>query len=383
MDPVALENPPPTREIAERSRLVAEKAAVYAGDVDRRARFPGEAVAALRESGLLVAVAPHALGGGGLGPRALLSVAAALARGCASSAMVWAMHQAQLACLVRHGCDADLLRTAVAEQWLIASVTSEKDVGGELRTSRAALDGPAGGERHLTKEATAISYGAQADAFLLTCRTGAEAAEGDQAAAVVTRGQVHLTPTGSWDTLGMRGTCSPPFTVRAEFPARQILPVPFQEIAAATLVPLTHLLWAGVWTGLADEALHRARMCVRRRARSGQAAPPELALIQARAAGLRAHAAAAADSVAAVLRGDRAPGPGLAVELNALKLAVSDGVVDVVGQALRVCGMAGFAEDAPTSVARLLRDAHSAPLMISNSRLAGTNAQLLLLAKGE
>ncbi|MFC9244554.1 acyl-CoA dehydrogenase family protein [Streptomyces sp. NPDC057136] len=70
--------------------------------MDRQARFPAEAVAALRVGGLLNAAAPAHLGGLGLATRDLVEIAGSLAAGCGASAMVWAMHQVQLACLVRH-----------------------------------------------------------------------------------------------------------------------------------------------------------------------------------------------------------------------------------------------------------------------------------------
>src|SRR5258708_32361048 len=82
---------------------VAEGAAIaHAADVDSRSRFPSEAIAALRERGLLSAVAetegpqPSSL-------RELVAIAETLGHGCAATAMIWAMHQIQLACLMRHG----------------------------------------------------------------------------------------------------------------------------------------------------------------------------------------------------------------------------------------------------------------------------------------
>ena len=49
--------------------------------------------------------------------------------------------------------------------------------------------------------------------------------------------------------------------------------------------------------------------------------------------------------------------------------------------ALEVCGMAGYAEAGPLSVARQLRDLYSARLMIGNERLLAANARLRLLKR--
>jgi len=68
---------------------------------------------------------------------------------------------------------------------------------------------------------------------------------------------------------------------------------------------------------------------------------------------------------------------GYAVRINNLKIAASENAVAACNRGLRVCGVMGYKNDGPFSVGRHLRDAHSAELMISNDRLASTNAALL------
>jgi acyl-CoA dehydrogenase len=68
--------------------------------------------------------------------------------------------------------------------------------------------------------------------------------------------------------------------------------------------------------------------------------------------------------------------------MNQLKVASSELVVQIVGQALAICGMAGYAAAGPHSVARHLRDAYSAGCMISNERLRLASATMLLAHKG-
>ena len=68
----------------------------------------------------------------------------ALGRACASTAMIYAMHQIEVACLVRHGLSSPFFRDYLAElarhEWLIASATSELGVGGDLRRSVCAVE---------------------------------------------------------------------------------------------------------------------------------------------------------------------------------------------------------------------------------------------------
>ena len=68
--------------------------------------------------------------------------------------MVFAMHQIQVATIIRHAEGAphfdEYLRTLVAEQRLIASVTSEVGTGGDMSRSVAALT-PAGEDRRRSR----------------------------------------------------------------------------------------------------------------------------------------------------------------------------------------------------------------------------------------
>ena len=88
----------------EISRIADEVAAVHADSVDKDARFPNETFDALKEAGALSALVPEHLGGGGLGIADAAVASFELGRRCGASGLVFAMHQIQVACLVRH-CD--------------------------------------------------------------------------------------------------------------------------------------------------------------------------------------------------------------------------------------------------------------------------------------
>ncbi|MFE0145528.1 acyl-CoA dehydrogenase family protein [Nonomuraea sp. NPDC059007] len=365
------------RELAD--GVLAEHAAA----VDRDARFPKEALSALRAHGLLAAAAPVERGGLGADVPALAGMAAALARGCGATAMIWAMHQVQLACLLA-GEQAPELREAVTrvvrDQLLIASATSEAGIGGALRTSSCAVERDGAGAR-LDKRATTVSYGVEADALLVSARRGPGSPPSDQVAVLADSARTRLEVLGGWNPLGMRGTCSPALRVRAEFEEWRILAVPFGDLVARVMTPLSHVLWSGVWYGLAAEAADRA---VRHaRARGEAAGPPSASLAETRwrLAGLEAQLDAAARDTQDVMTGTAEPTVAFTLRVNALKLAVSQVAVDVALAAMRACGMAGYSEEGPFSVARLLRDLLSAPLMINNERLVAISSQLALVAR--
>jgi acyl-CoA dehydrogenase len=249
-------------------RIADEVAAPNADDVDRAARFPAESVAALRDEHALSALVPVDLGGDGVSFAAVAAACFELGRRCGATAMVFAMHQIQVASIARHLDDAPwfevYLRDLAAEQRLIASVTSEVGTGGDLGRSVAAVTPAADGTCTFEKQAPTVSYGSHADDLLTTLRKHPDAEPGDQVLVLTRKGQFALEQAGTWDPLGMRGTCSPGFVVRATFPAQQILPTPFPRVSAESMVPISHILWTHIWLGIATDAFDRSPARFRR-----------------------------------------------------------------------------------------------------------------------
>jgi acyl-CoA dehydrogenase len=374
-------------------REIADQVAAGAADaVDRENRFPHEAVAALREAKALSSFVSPAYGGGGVRFRELATACLDLGRACASTGMVFAMHQIQVGCIARHGAGNDLfddyLRALVTEQRLIASVTTELGVGGDLRSSVAAAE-PDGEAITFEKKAPTVSYAAHADDFLTTMRRAPDVEPGDQVLVLSHASQTELEPAGSWDSLGMRGTCSPGFVVRARVSEEQVLPIPFARIAVETMVPFSHLLWGHVWLGIASAAYERARAFVRAGARSDDTVTPAARRLSALAVELqtmRLELAAATDEYATMIESEseleHAHTVDYAVRINMLKISASEHAPSICAGALSICGMAGYKNDTPFSVGRHLRDALSGALMIANERIHATNAALLLVHKG-
>jgi acyl-CoA dehydrogenase len=68
-----------------------------------------------------------------------------------------------------------------------------------------------------------------------------------------------------------------------------------------------------------------------------------------------------------------------AAAINMLKTGASETCLEVVQEALLVCGFAGYSNAGPFSLSRHLRDLNSARLMINNDRIRENTARLLLL----
>jgi acyl-CoA dehydrogenase len=375
--------------IASTRKVAAEVAARHADEVDAQARFPHESIAALRELKLLSAAVPASLGGYGCSLGQQGQLCAAMAQGCSASGMVLAMHLIEVACIARHGSASpyfiDVMNRIVAEQTLIASVTSEVGTSGDTRSSICAVERD--GDRFtLEKAATTVSYGQHADALLVTARRAPDATAGDQVLVYLEKGDYTLTPTSAWDTLGMRGTCSPGGQLSAQGPVERIVPGGFADSSAQTMVPYSHTLWSALWWGIASDAIARAAAFIRAAARRTPGITPAsagaLAVAIADLQSMHHHWTRCAAEFDA-LADDRDPLMTMSwpLKMNNLKIQASEAAPRIVHQALQVIGVMGYKNDSPFSVGRHYRDSLSAALMISNERLASKSASMLLVVK--
>src|ERR1700761_5312619 len=265
----------------KRIAAVVAAAAADAEGVDRGARFPQKAIDAARAERLLGVQIPEAFGGDGASIFDITDICYALGRACSSTAMIFAMHQTKVACLVRHGTGSQwheaLMRRVAAEQLLLASSTTEGQNGGNIRSSSAAIERSEAGIS-LVRNATVISYGAQADGIVTIARRAGDAAASDQVLVAFTKDNYTLERSLEWETLGMRGTCSAGFELKATGSPEQIFPESYDKIHAQTMTPMAHLCWSSVWAGIAAAAVDRAQMFIRKAARgSGGQMPPAAA----------------------------------------------------------------------------------------------------------
>ena len=374
--------------LGERAAAVAQVAARHAGEIDSAPRFPAEAFAAAKAQHLLGIFVPPQLGGEGAAVREVADVCYRLGQACSSTAMIYAMHQVKVACLVRHGRGSEtiehLLRRLCAEQLLLASSTTEGRGGGNVRSSEAAVE-HRDGRIHLERQATVISYGSQADGVVTTARRAADAESSDQVLIAFLKEDYTLTRLQGWNTLGMRGTCSEGYTLKASGAPGQILPEPYEAIHARTMVPCAHLFWGSVWAGIAAGAAARAQAFVRHAARhAGGQAPPGAPQLTQVLSQLRTVRGVLANSLRAYESRMDDPKALAALDFQSqitlTKVEVSELAVATVLSALRVCGLSGYRCDSEFSVERQLRDVLSSPLMINNDRILSSLAGTSLLA---
>jgi acyl-CoA dehydrogenase len=377
----------PIKTLQARAQSVTRVAAKYAGEVDVAPRFPIEAIEALKAERLLGILVPRALGGEDVDVGGVADICYQLAQGCASTGMIYAMHQVKTACLVRHrrgnATLERLLRRLCAEQLLLASSTTEGQSGGNVRASEAPVEYQ-DDRISLERRATVISYGANADGIVTTARRSADAAATDQVLVAFLKSDYTLERLQGWNTLGMRGTSSEGYTLRAIGTADQIVPDPYEIIHAQTMVPFAHLLWGSVWTGIAAGATARAQAFIRHAARQANGQMPPGAPQFTKALGsLRTLRGMLATAVRTYERHMDDPQQLGSLEFQSMitltKVEASEQAVSIVMQALRACGLSGYRCDGEFSVERHLRDVLSSPLMINNDRILANSMSASLM----
>jgi acyl-CoA dehydrogenase len=210
--------------------------------------------------------------------------------------------------------------------------------------------------------------------------------------AICVRPDMELVSTGGWDTLGLRGTCSRPGRLTADVPAALVI-TDYADVFVQTSLPVSLVLLGSVWMGIAEAAARRAHSSVRAQARkaraqagAGSAAAPSMGAF--RLAELSTVLYQMRDVLGmAALEYERVKGTPeveslqFTARMDTLKLSASAFVIDIVLRSMAICGLPSYMNGSPSSMARLVRDALAAPLMINNDRSLQASAQTMLIRK--
>lgn len=374
-------------EFSSRIAAAVAVAAKHADEVDRDARFPEEAFDELRAQSLLGIMLPRAVSGEGRSVADAAQICYAIGRVCSSTAMIYAMHSANVACVVNHADSnerfAFYLRRIGAGQMLLASSTTEGQSGANVRASASAIirDGK---RVSLRRDASVVSYGAAADAIVTTARRSSDSLPSDQVLALFFKEDYALERSVHWDVMGMRGTCSEGFQLDAHGESEQVMSEPYDRIHRRSMVPVTHLLWAACWSGVAAGAVERAQGFVRKVARASKGnLPPGAPFATQASLSLMTLVNLVDSSVSDYMA--RAKNPATLDEVtfqtsfNLLKVAASEMAIQTVMQTLNACGIAGYRNDSEFSVTRPLRDILSSSVMINNNRILSNVASSCLI----
>jgi len=370
-----------------RADFAVAAAAAHADKVDKDARFPAEAFKVIREQRLLGIHVPQEFGGEGASVGDIMDICYLLGQACASTAMIFAMHQIMVVILARHARSSDwhkeLMRRLASEQLLIASSTTEGQSGGDLRSSSCAVE-RTGTRMSMNKAATVMSFGAEADLIFATARRAPDAQPTDQVLVALSTNECALDPIADWDSLGMRGTRSAGFNLHGAGVADQVFPQPYTKIHAESMMPVAHLTWGSVWCGIAADAVARTRSYVRKSSRrTGGAVPPGAARLVDAMMSLRGLRALIASQLrryeAAVAGKEEFDTVDFQTAMNLLKVRASQTAIETVMSAMQAVGLSGYRNNGEFSLSRHIRDVMSSTIMINNDRIIESSLPAAML----
>lgn len=334
-----------------------------AREVDSSARYPSEAVDALRASGLLGLTLPEEVGGLGGGPPELTQVVSGLASACGSTAMIYLMH-VSAAMTVAAGPPKDwpdMLPSLADGRALgtlaFSEVGSRSHFWAPVSQAQRNGDGLEVGARK-----SWVTSAGHADVYVTT--TGNADNEGSVDVFAFPAATPGLSVTGQFHGLGLRGNASSPMTFEVSNASTYLVGEPGGgfDILLGTVMPWFNLGNAAVSVGLSqavtDAAVrHTSAAKLEHLDQSLSALPTiraQLAKMSIDLATTRAYLDQAAARIAE-------PAEDTVLHVLGVKAAANDAALRITDTAMRVCGGAAFSEH--TQVDRYFRDARAGHVM--------------------
>jgi alkylation response protein AidB-like acyl-CoA dehydrogenase len=349
----------PDQLLAGIAALAGDLIAANAGAIDREARFPTENVAALGRTGALGLMVPPTQGGAGGSLADLAEACATIGAACASTGMVFLMHNVAVTTLAASGgkfAD-ELLRRSASGELLATLAFSERGTGAhfyapELRATRRS------GTMHVSGRKAFVTAAGHADVMLVLV----QGAQQGPSCYAVEREAVGIRFAGEWNGLGLRGNGS--IAVDFDEVALPDAALVGEEGAATEIVfeilaPTFLAGLSGINLGIGEAALAAAVGHVRSRAYgdgTGLAAVPSVQ-----------HGLASVDidlrcARSFLTQATRSGGKEDAlVALMEAKIRCTETAARVTGQCLELCGGQGYTT--ALSIERYLRDAQAGAVM--------------------
>jgi alkylation response protein AidB-like acyl-CoA dehydrogenase len=351
-------------DLSNRLEVVLKAAREHAAAVDADARFPAEAVAALRESGLLGLTLPADRGGLGAGPAAFVEVTRDIAAACGSTAMVYLMHvaAAMTAAAAPPEAQPDLLQRLADGRALGTLAFSEPG-------SRSHFWAPVSQAKriddHLVQLSAAKSWVTSAGyADVYVTSTLSADVEGGLDLYAVAGDSPGVTVTGTFRGMGLRGNASAP--MRFETMVDDSLRVGAAgggfDLMVSAVMPWFNLGNAAVSHGLASAAVDAAIRHVSgaKLEHAGQVLA-DLPTIRARVAQMSLRHEAAGSYLRSAAASIADPDESTPLYVLGVKALANDSALTITDDAMRVCGGAAFSNH--LQVDRYFRDARAGHVM--------------------
>lgn len=337
----------------------------------------------LQQDRLVWAMAPVERGGLGASLSETARVTFQLAKTSGSLGLIYAMHASQAVTMLRHGAGSPFLESLtdrlIADQTLVASGTSEKGVGGNIFGSLCTVETHEDGTLTLSKDSPNISYLDHAAVVLVTAQSTTPKGAKSQVLVAAEVSRFNFEAGSDAQLMGMHGIQNRPYSFTGQFSADAIFAQDYPSIARQTMTPVIHVLWAALWSGMAANALERAKAF---HAQSPAGEGAELMAAELSRLANKHYVMNALVRDAALEFGEADPSRGGPMDLagtakiKRIKIVCSELLEEICLGAFSVIGFAAYAETGKYSLSEIIRDALSARVMVSNNRLLLANCAI-------
>jgi acyl-CoA dehydrogenase len=375
--------------VAAATAIAEDVLAPLAAHHDATGAFPVDGIKALGEAGLLGMLVPQEYGGLGESYSTYVEVTEALARACASTAMIFVMHHCQYIMVVDHGTKQQkefFLPPIARGEELVGSGTTEPETGGNAAfcVSAKVRDGDSIRLTAIKPVVTSANY---AEWIYCTTRASVDA-PGDELSLVIMPGPKRSDAVerfGLWDCVGMRATASTGLRfIDCTVPSwHQVGPENSLSVRSSSMTLVSRAGFAAVWQGIAASAFDETRSHVQKkhhdfivrdesganrtdRRAVGASESTQRQLAEMRVRLLSSHELLRGAARRIDARRDEIHA-GVALDdihdlLWSARIACGEAAVDVTRQGLRLCGVTGL-RPGTLMLERHIRDALTSQVM--------------------
>ncbi len=345
------------------SKIAQKELAPKATDVDRAQIFPRDGLQKLAEAGFLGITVPEALGGGGSDTLSFVLVTEAIAKACASTALVFITHSVVARALAVAGSDEQkkrFLPGMVAGKKMAAFAATEP-ASGSNPFAIATKAGSDGNDFVVNGTKIFITGAGEADVYLVLLRTDQAKGPADLSALIIEKGTPGFSFGKKEDSLGLRGTSDGELIFQdCRVSKTNLLGEENGYLAVMPrFVGLALVGTAGISSGIAQSAVDAAVEHAKTREIAGQSIAQYQGVQYLIAEMNTALAAAKALTYSAAQQMDGPPPPS-PLPIYMAKLHATEMAIDVTQKALQVHGGTGYSRELPLE--RYYRDARGLTL---------------------
>jgi alkylation response protein AidB-like acyl-CoA dehydrogenase len=351
-------------DLNNRLDVVLKAAREHAAAVDADARFPAEAVAALRQSGLLGLTIPTDQRGLGGGPAEFVEVTRHIAAACGSTAMIYLMHVSAAMTIAAAPPESqpDMLERLADGRALGTLAFSEPG-------SRSHFWAPVSQAKRIDDHLVQLSAGkswvtSAGYADLYVTSTSSSDVDGGLDLYAIDSDAAGVAVTGTFRGMGLRGNASAPMRFDTVVGDDQRLGGPGGgfDLMVGSVMPWFNLGNAAVSHGLASAAVDAAIRHVSgaKLEHAGQVLA-DLPTIRARVAQMSLRHEAAGSYLRSAAASIAAPDESTPLYVLGVKALANDSALTITDDAMRVCGGAAFSNH--LQIDRYFRDARAGHVM--------------------